>query len=247
MHEHDAMSKIFRIALLIFATTFGIGLYALIGAPVLRINYGTYAGKLGTKVASVGESALRAIPLPRLIPQKGAVHHELTSPANDLPSLKNIILSSDFGERVTREIILERNHTEISGETLFTHFLGSELPPSLGHLLKEQRYFVMRDASAHGTIVISTPSSDATYAAMLQHESLLVTTMMNLAHPTMSISEVRMLSKIRFVSRKIEGVDARAITTSSNEPILIWGMKGDLLIVASDKESFGAALENDRS
>jgi hypothetical protein len=240
------MSKIFRVALLIFATTFGIGLYALIGAPVLRINYGSFANKVGAKVASVGASTLKSIPLPHLIPQKGPIYQEITSAANDFPVLKNLILSSDFGGQTTREIAFTIDKKVIEGEKLFSHFTGEDIPPSLGHLLLTQRYFVKHDDTFHGVLFISTVRSDATFAAMLQNETLLTPMMMNLAHPTMGISEVRMLSKIRFASRKIADIDARAITTSGDEPILIWGIKDGLLIIAGDKESFSAATKDDR-
>jgi hypothetical protein len=245
MHEHDAISKIFKVALLIFATTFGIGLYALIGAPVLRINYGTYAEKITTKIASVGESALKAVPLPRSIPKKGTINYKLTTAANDFPSLKSLITNSDFEGHSTREVVFRKDNEVISGGVLFSHLTGSELPSSLSRLLLDQRYFVKRDDAVHGMLFISTPDNDATYAAVLQNEALLAPSIMHLTHPTMSISEVRMLSKIRFTSRSVGDFDVRAITTSSDEPILIWGLKENLLIIAGSAEDFITATNND--
>lgn len=244
MPEHDTMSKIFRVALLIFATTFGIGLYALIGAPVLRIDYSSRAGKLLTGIASIGVSTLKSIPIPHIIPQQGPIYYKLTDAANDFPSIKDIILSKDFGDKDTREIVFTKHDKVVDGEALLSHFSNSELPKSLGHLLLGQRYLVTRDTeSPRGTLYISTIDAEATYASMLQNEALVGPALMNLVHPTMSISEVRMLTQIDFASRKIGTIDARAITTSSDEPILIWGLYHNMLVIAGSSNDFIAATQ----
>lgn len=243
MQEHDAMNKIFRIALLIFATTFGIGLYALIGAPVQRINYDAYASKLGAKIASVGEAALKTVPIPHFIPQKGPIDLELSSAPNDLPALRNIMSADDFGSSTTREIAFTKDKKALSGEALLAHFAGSKLSRDLGHLLTLQRYFIKRDDAYRGTLLISTSDDETAFAAMLRSEAQLSTAMMSLAHPAMSVSEIRMLTKIPFASRMINGVDARAITTSDDAPILIWGIHDGILIITGDRNDFSAALQ----
>lgn len=245
MPPEETISKIFRVALFIFATTFGIGLYALIGAPVLRINYNGYAEKIIGKVASVGAGTLNALPLPNLVPQKGPIMHELTVAANDLPMIKSIILDDAFGKEGTREIVFTKKGTALTGRALIEHFANGNISEDLGHLLLDQRYFVSRTKDLRGALLISILNEEGVYANMLPAEPLLAESMMHLVHPGMSIGEARMLTQIRFVSLTVGGIGVRAITSSGNEPILIWGIHKDLLIIAGDKESFIDAMKND--
>jgi hypothetical protein len=192
----------------------------------------------------VGGSALASFPALHLIPQKGAISFELTTAANDIPLLRNTIERDDFGNETTREIVFtDSKGNAVSGKTLFTHFLGWGIPDDLGHLLLNQRYFIKHDSTYHGVLFVSVLDEESTYAGMLQYEQNLSSTLLSLTHPTMSQSEVRMFAQLRFVSRKIADIDARAITTSDDTPILIWGLHKGILIVAGNRESFAAATK----
>lgn len=238
MQEHDTMSRIFRVALLIFATTFGIGLYALIGAPVLRINYGTIASKAGSAMASVGDAALKLVPSANLLQKRGAITYALTESANDLPNIRKIVLDDAFGSGATREFIFTKKDKRIDGGMLLEHFGNSILPAELKELFKDTRYFVRKDDEPRGTLFIATKSGEFTFPMMLAREPLLAPALLALTHPKLSPSEIRMLATLKFVSRTIYGLDARTITNSADEPILIWAVDGDMLIIAGNKESF---------
>ncbi len=237
MRKPDPISNIFRLALFIFATTFGIGIYALIGAPVLRIDQRGLLQRAGSAIASVGNVVTRFLPAAHLPEMGGKLQYTLIDPSDDIPGIKHMI-ADDIPSAATKEIVLSKNGKTIGGEALLEYLDRGTIPQGLQGALSEVHYMVRKGDTPIGTLTIKTTSGEFAYVELLTYEKKLATALMQLIHPDLGSSEARMFAKIPFVSRTINGLDARTLTNSADEPILIWALKGDLFVVSGSKQDF---------
>ncbi len=237
--EKDYLSKIFRVAIIFFATTIGIGLYALVGAPIKQSIF----SESFDKVMKIGSSASVAVSnvvgfsyTKKL--ENNEIVIKLTKPSSDFQTLKTTLLDSKFKES-TPSLVTFKADDKIIGIPLFLNYISDVKPSnSLLRIMGDSRYYVNNDRTFDGTVVVSLLDSEIAFASLTGWESKFIENTLPLVHPMFNKSDISMYMKLGAVSRKISGVDTRVIYKGKNEIVYMWGIYKNNLIITGSKDSY---------
>ncbi len=240
---HQNISKILRVAFFLFAFSFGIGLYALVGAPIRRIDFSPTVTKVGNIIDVANHKLLGLVSSPDDLPNENEIIVNLVDPKTDFFLLKSTLINSKLKKGETRIVVLKNKEKETSIPE-FLYYI-SDIKPSedlIGTMLGS-RYYISYDSEYNGAIVIPVRNADLAFASLIGYESKFVDYTLPLVRPLISNSDIETYKGLKVVTRDVKGVDARVIIGSKNSILYIWGIYKNNIIVAASNNDFSRIIE----
>lgn len=243
----EPISKIFRIAFILFATTFGIGLYALIGAPITRISSSPAFTKIGNIINSANLALVSSISSDKKTGNESEIIIKLSKPQSDFVTLKTTLLDTPFNSEVPKIVKFDLNGKVVDIPELLNYMSDVKPSDSLIRVMKESRYYISNSKEYKGTVVVSVLDEDIAFASLIGWESKFLDITLPLVHPLFNTSDINMYKNLKTVTRKVSGIDTRVILGAKEEIIYAWGIHKNTLVIAGNKEDYSriiTALDN---
>lgn len=240
-HDHNSMTKIFKIALILFATTFGIGVYALIGAPIYRLSSSPALTKIGNIVnkANMALVGVMSDSFKKDNRNNGEIKIKLERPDADLHKIKMTLIDTPFDDDSKRIVTLIKNDKEVSIPEFINYVSDMKPSESLVRSMNGSRYYMTyRDKEYKGTIVIPVIDNDVAFAGVIDWESKFADNTLPLVRPLLSQSDIQMYKELKIVTRNISGIDSRVIIGANDNILYIWGIHKNNLIISSNKDDY---------
>lgn len=242
-HNNDAIAKIFRLALVLFATTLGVGAYALIGAPVRRMGSSPLIENIGSGIKNAGASVANIFASSDDRRHKNDIIINLTADDNGYITLKSTLIDATFAANESRNVRFTADGQELGMDALLTRISKTQPPADFLRAIGDGRYFMQNDKKYHGTLVISVLDNELARASLIQWESGLLASTLPLVHPLVSNGEINMYKELGLTSRNIASTDARVIKGAKGEVLYIWGIYKDMLIIAGTETDYTAMVD----
>lgn len=237
------LQRFFRIAILLFSLTFGIGLYALIGAPVVRLEYSTYFVQSKTTLLHTFHSIQSLF---RANDSISSSHKTLFIPVGDrkntYPLLRASLIERKLQQKEKITVEFQKNGKPLLAYNLLQFLSNNSFSTALENQIPESTYIIEKDTSYSGLFVSPIIDAELLYAAIVPSERTFATALFPLVHPLMSPNEIESYLGLSLYSKKIGGTDARVIVDQSSTPIFIWGTTKNALIVAGNEEVYKNAV-----
>lgn len=242
--KKDYITKILHVAIIFFATTIGIGLYALVGPSIKNSTVFNALSNFTSNIGAVGSSLISNIDFGDSTKiSDGEVVVKISSKSNAFHSLKTTLIDSNIAPTNSVLVKLQLNSKEIG----FPEFLNyiSDIKPgeSLNRMMGDSRYYINKDEEYTGTIVVSILDPEITFASLMDFEGKFIEGTLPLVRPMISKNDISMYIKLGTVSRQVIGVDSRVIIGAKEEIIYIWGIYKNHLIIADSKDSFSKIVD----
>lgn len=240
-HDHKSMAKIFKVALILFATTFGIGVYALIGAPIVRLSASPALTKVSNWINKANTAVVGSIPetFKSNKTNDGDIVIKLERPDTDLHKIKMTFIDGDFNDDTKRIVTLTNKDKEVSIPEFLYYISDNKPSESLLRTMTSSRYYMGYENKEYkGTILIPVLNSELAFASTIDWESKFVDYTLPLVRPLMSKSDIQMYKELRIATRSIEGVDSRAIVGANDNILYVWGIYKNNVIISSNKDDY---------
>lgn len=223
--HHQALGKIFRIAIFSFAGISGVALWTLVGQPI-PINW---TPKLSMSIApaehflaSAGDS-LSGIKKKLTPVDTSSFTIALKTSSDDLVRMRKVFESASWGDRPREMIFYKDKHVALGGE-LLAHMADIDETSDLAYGFSNVRCSYSHSGNETiGVIKLTVVDRNRAYASMLKNENRILAGMLSLVYPGMSPSEVKMyVDRGSTVVFHDDGTQERVLTSAAGENLFSW-------------------------
>lgn len=235
--HHQALGKIFRIAIFSFAGISGVALWTLVGQP-LHINW---TPKLSMSLAptehflaSVGDS-LTGIKKKLTPVDTSAFTIALKTSSDDLARMRKVFENASWSDRPREMVFYKDEHIALGGE-LLAHMAGIDETADLAYGFSNVKCFYSHmDNETVGSMKVAVIDRERAYASMLKNENRILSGMLSLLHPDMSPSEVKTyVERGSSVVFHDDGTQERVLTSAAGEKLLSWKLTENELTISAN-------------